>query len=421
MSNNVTTVPSLLLQSRILTVVLTVGLAFLLYFQSDSAAAIETSAGIDAITTSTEKEHIVHTADTETANKAVCSEEGISILTSALHANPEVGLRPYWAGHKDGRKNVDLSPPPSLIYPGLDDNLLASSFRGKQTYFLGDSTLYYLDQWVYRLLATTNRTLVGRSLSSMDTSAATEAVERAAPLVDFNTITYVSSDTYVSGTFIVGSVGPGGTCDLSRKYLKMKAKCSKVPGGCQTVIANFGLHWLHFHGAGRTLSGCEAVRWIHYEEWMQLVVHVAKESGAERLVFKTVNFICSEKYTGEYAEAASRYAAHVSTDLLDNCFRDLRNEISSSDIIDADIRSYCYNGTFNERGSNHLNARMSRFVKDYQREGNPGIEIGLYNDHDIESCAFTNTSDGRHYHSLNLVRIRLLAHLLWCMGRNAQT
>ena len=427
------------LQSRIVTVAFTGCLALLL------ADIGGTSGGID----SPENENVVQTSadaatsagddsstdavddrvqSDSTANIDICSEEGIAILTSALHANPETfGLRPYWAG-KEGKENdIDMSShqsPSIYTYPGLDDNLLDSSFRGKQVYFFGDSTLYYLDQWVYRLLATTNRTLVDGSLSSMDMTAANEAVDNASPEITFYTITYGESKTYVSGTFTVGAVGPGGTCDLSRKYAKMKAKCSRVRGGCHTVIANFGFHWLHFHGAGRTLSGCEAVKWIHYEQWMQHMVQLAREVGAKILLFKTLNFICSEKYTDEYAEANSVYSAKddINAHLINQCFQDLRDDIPA-DVGDADVRSYCYNATFNERGSTHLNQRMDVFVKEnrVRIKENLGIEIGLYNDHDIESCAYTNTSDGRHYHSLNLVRIRLLGHLLWCMtGGRAQ-
>ena len=429
------------LQSRIVTVVLTGCLAILLYFNNGSASDVGgTSGGIDS---TAENEHVVQNSAVSslagdgssvdddrappdsTANADICSEKGVAILTAALHANPETfGLRPYWAG-KEGKENdIDMSPKhSSSIYPGLDDNLLESSFRGEQVYFFGDSTLYYLDQWIYRLLATTNRTLVDGSLSSMDMTAANEAVDNASPEITFYTITYGESKTYVSGTFTVGAVGPGGTCDLSRKYAKMKAKCSRVSGGCHTVIANFGFHWLHFHGAGRTLSGCEAVKWIHYEQWMQHMVQLAREVGAKILLFKTLNFICSEKYTDEYAEAHAMYSSKDSNVRLTNeCFQDLRNDIPA-DVGDADVRSYCYNATFNERGSTHLNQRMDVFVKEnrVRIKENLGIEIGLYNDHDIESCAYTNTSDGRHYHSLNLVRIRLLGHLLWCMAGGTTT
>ena len=148
------------------------------------------------------------------------------------------------------------------------------------------------------------------------------------------------------------------------------------------------------------------------------MVQLAREVGAKILLFKTLNFICSEKYTDEYAKAHIMYSAKDSIARLTNeCFQDLRDQISA-EVGDADVRSYCYNATFNERGSTHLNQRMDVFVKENRGriKDNLGIEIGLYNDHDIENCVYTNTSNGRHYHSLNLVRIRLLGHLLWCMA-----
>jgi len=44
-----------------------------------------------------------------------------------------------------------------------------------------------------------------------------------------------------------------------------------------------------------------------------------------------------------------------------------------------------------------------------------GMSNSVFNDYDVESCEFTKQSDGRHYHPLNLLRIRLLGHMLSCM------
>lgn len=94
------------------------------------------------------------------------------------------------------------------------------------------------------------------------------------------------------------------------------------------------------------------------------MVQLAREVGAKILLFKTLNFICSEKYTDGYAKAHTMYSAKDSIARLTNeCFQDLRDQISA-EVGDADVRSYCYNATFNERGSTHLNQRMDAFVKE---------------------------------------------------------
>ena len=40
-------------------------------------------------------------------------------------------------------------------------------------------------------------------------------------------------------------------------------------------------------------------------------------------------------------------------------------------------------------------------------------KLAVFNDQVIQSCRYTN--DGRHYHPLNLVRIRILGNLLGCL------
>jgi len=62
-----------------------------------------------------------------------------------------------------------------------------------------------------------------------------------------------------------------------------------------------------------------------------------------------------------------------------------------------------------------LNMRLYRFIEDAQRRHDSEINIQVFNDRDLQSCASTAMGDGRHHHTLTLPRIRLLANQLDCL------
>jgi hypothetical protein len=67
-------------------------------------------------------------------------------------------------------------------------------------------------------------------------------------------------------------------------------------------------------------------------------------------------------------------------------------------------------------GSQYLNQRIHTFVNKYnaQYDGHGPI-IQIFNDHDVESRDYTANMDGRHYHYLNMLRIRLLMNQIQCV------
>mmetsp|Transcript_33569 Transcript_33569/g.73962 ORF Transcript_33569/g.73962 Transcript_33569/m.73962 type:complete len:398 (+) Transcript_33569:180-1373(+) len=318
-----------------------------------------------------------------------CSEDALADLRAVLRNDPEsVGLRP-----------ITVS---GVTFAGLDDTLLSESFRGHQIAFLGDSTLYHLNRWIHTLLLATDSSTLS-NLSSMDLSAANTILRPVEENLDFHiTKTIISAD----GTFIrfTGIVGVGGLCNFGTHWRRIRMYPPKV------LVANFGLHWLHFTGQGWNAEVCDVMRWIKYEEWLEETLRAAEKVGAETLLFKTTNLICAEKYDGEYAQGNKLYMAR-DKDTLDSCFNDVRGSIPA-EVEDDRIWSYCYNGTFNEIGAAHLNQRLVEFVM--ARRNTTKLKVGIFNDHDIESCSYTGELDGRHYHALNLVRIRLLGNVLKC-------
>jgi len=182
------------------------------------------------------------------------------------------------------------------------------------------------------------------------------------------------------------------------------------------LVVNMGLHWLHFYGLVRDTGPQAIVRWVHDETWLQQVLDRARdELGIKVLLFKTTNLVCDDKFNGPYSQAVKRYNA-LDDKTLAVCRNSVRAAFSQPDvhqhITDLQIANYCANGTLSNHGSDHLNQRLRHFVDDLEEQ--PGMYVGVFNDHDVQHCNYTKEGDGRHYHTLNLLRIRLLANYLQC-------
>mmetsp|Transcript_15111 Transcript_15111/g.32802 ORF Transcript_15111/g.32802 Transcript_15111/m.32802 type:complete len:112 (-) Transcript_15111:2616-2951(-) len=77
----------------------------------------------------------------------------------------------------------------------------------------------------------------------------------------------------------------------------------------------------------------------------------------------------------------------------------------------SDIEKYCKWGQLTDVGSRYLNDQMEDFVRNVQDSSSTsGLTVGIYNDHDIESCS--TTTDAIHHKSAIVARIRLLANTI---------
>ena len=159
---------------------------------------------------------------------------------------------------------------------------------------------------------------------------------------------------------------------------------------------------------------------------------MARNTKSIQLVlFKTVNRICTSKYDGKYRRAADLYdKARVQQrqdqtggdTVLDRCARQLENKtyqnaenMAYQNISRVEIQQYCREATFDEFGAQQLNRRLQSFVEERQQSSWKTIQtptLALFNDHDLQSCEYTKAEDGRHYHPLNLIRMRVLAHMI---------
>ena len=364
--------------------------------------------------------HVVNTNnEVSTANGTLpitCSEKGMRLLTNVIKSDQEhFGLRP-WSSF-DERHNEHI------YFPGLDSDLMDSSIRGRRIVLFGDSTLRNMNMWLHKLLNTNNSTVLS-SLATMDLSEANVNLvndtwkkcrmsNTGRGELTCNGIPKMPETQLADGTEVRFIWGPKFTDDqcpeFESSYNLMKTLRPQI------VIANMGLWWLHFQEMGRNQQGCVAETWVNYEQWLENTLLAAEEAGAEHLIFKTTNAICSEKYTNKYDRAHRSYSSKEDKTIKE-CFDSIRSN-SSSIMTNVDVFDYCNHGTFNDIGSDHLNQRLFKFVKakiGKARRRTASIKISVLNDHAIQSCDYTVQKDGRHYQRLNLARIRLLGNILSC-------
>ena len=93
-----------------------------------------------------------------------------------------------------------------------------------------------------------------------------------------------------------------------------------------------------------------------------------------------------------------------------------------SALTTAHALAYCRHGVFDNTGASFLNSRLEKVFTDRDSSGagedhayafkKGAANVVLFNDTAIQACRYTGASDGRHYHPLNTVRIRLLANLI---------
>merc|ERR1712194_580130 len=120
--------------------------------------------------------------------------------------------------------------------------------------------------------------------------------------------------------------------------------------------------------------------------------------------------ICDEERTHSWATWSSRYLS-LDSHTLEECYRENLKFAGSHDITEDQIRNYCQNGQFTERGSTYLNAQIREFVRDV-RDKNPAapLTVGIFDDHAVEGCY--STEDSIH-HPLNMMlRLRLLSNTI---------
>lgn len=361
-------------------------------------------------------------------NTAECRyfPEALFQLTNSLHDNPEqYALRPWKLLHAGPKY-------PAWHFPGLSSQLLQTTFGGKHVVLTGDSTLFYLVRWMQTLyhnvtLDSTNKlddmwvdtdmTVANYALNpDMDWQVgwADDTLPQVGPLKDGTHIAWFGHRG--------DSTTPGkDACTFEPLWDHVRVIQPHI------WMVNFGLHWLHLEGEGRDVPLCYVQAWLQYEDFLEQVVRVARESNVKLLLFKTTNKICTDHFRGDYADGVARYQRpDTSGDALTKCHHLIRDLIPSyaqipTEIFSAkNVKRYCQKAVMDEFGVKDLNHRLLEFVQHKQRQlvqedATNNLTIAIYNDHDLQSCTYSAPEDGRHYHPLNLMRIRLLGNMIQCL------
>lgn len=288
---------------------------------------------------------------------------------------------------------------------------------------IGDSTLFGLTRWMQTLFL--NETAAQQdALNHMLLTNANYAVNPEwLDQVGWTNETPPEIQIQHDGTHIVwdGHRGDPGeqACEFDVIWTRVKQLQPHI------LVVNFGFHWLHFMGGGRDVPLCSVQAWLEYGQWLNTVVDVALESGVKLLLFKTTNFICTDHYWGDYSDSEALYARQDPY-ILSRCKREIQRLMEQHghgngqngqvDLSNEDIARYCSKGALDEYGVKDLNHRLLEFVQAKQRViTGSELKMEIFNDHDVQSCQYSEPNDGRHYHPLNLMRIRLLANMIQCL------
>ena len=361
---------------------------------------------------------IVTSKHVEDIGVSGCSnlQTSLPLLISSLTTDPENGLSPVSLRSSDRN---DTSSHQVFNFPGLNENLLSSAFRGRRIAFVGDSTLYYPAKWLFVLLQSRDdqkQTTVFKGLSNLNLTYGNSFVRSMSS--QCKGVKCIILDGYSSpkpieneqdGTNIqwMGVAGPTRIFESAFQQAWKKVRSLKA----NIVVVNMGLHFFHFYGHGRDTAGPSIHAWVNYEAWLQTVLEQIVSAGAKTILFKTTNFICEEKYVKEFSTGNILYRQKDNATLA-KCNKLAYEEGKPHQLTRDNITNYCELGVLNENGAGYLNERLFVFVKSLPEM--PGIKIGIFNDHDVEQCQ--HTRDGRHYHESILLRLRMLGNQIQCMA-----
>ena len=342
-------------------------------------------------------------------------QTSLPLLISSLRTDPENGLSPLSlrSDHQDTQSQQVFN------FPGLNENLLSSAFRGRRIAFVGDSTLYYPAKWLFVLLQSRDdqkQTTIYKGLSNLNLTYGNSFVRSISSRckgVNCIILDGGSSPKPIEneqdGTNIqwMGVSGPTRIFESAFQHAWKKVRSLKA----DIVVVNMGLHFFHFYGHGKDTAGPSIHAWVNYEAWLQNALEQIVSAGAKIILFKTTNFICEEKYVREYSTGNTLYRQKDNTTLAE-CNKLAYEEGKPHQLTRDNITNYCKLGVFNENGASYLNERLFVFVKSLPEMA--GIKIGIFNDHDVEQCQ--HCKDGRHYHESNLLRLRMLGNQIQCMA-----
>lgn len=360
--------------------------------------------------------------------------EAMFQFQNSLKEEPEITATQPWVLHTTTTTTGTTTNKkyPTWHFPGLSHSLLKETFKGKRTLLVGDSTLFFMERWLQTLLY--NKTK--QDLNFLEHLNMTMANYNVNPDMDpdvgWNPDTPAHYYSKQDGTVVAwdGHRGMPGeaACHWDAVYEQITAMRPHV------LVVNFGLHWLHLMQVGRDVPLCYVRAWLTYEDWLASIVLLAQEAGVKLLLFKTTNAVCTDHFWGEYSDGVTLYQNRNVEQTRAKCKRAIQAMVrdhtkmgttaatkNNNDTLlytNDNIVRYCQRAVLDEYGAKDLNLRLQEFVHNYQAKNantNSNMTVAIFNDHDIQSCTYATLNDGRHYHPLNLMRIRMLANMIQCL------
>jgi len=301
------------------------------------------------------------------------------------------------------------------IFPEFNMDLLDSAFAHRRIAIVGDSTTFYLMRWIHHLMhiipagyvQAFGRYNVTRAHRKAEEYMAKVRPDKPVGIEDVTEFFYNRNQAHFlwqgfNGANIVHN------CDFDN--LVWPSVQDFAP---EILIVNWGIHAL----LNPHLKVCNIYQFLHLETiFYERILEIAQHSKTKLILFKTTNLMCeSSKVTTLDDNGCHEFMPQWAANPVS------RQQLEAYNISTADLNRWCDEATFNERGAERLNARLRAFVDEVQER--PGIldsniTLAIYNDHDMESCPYTQWNDGYHHQLLAFPRIRLLSHMIHCLWKD---
>lgn len=341
--------------------------------------------------------------------------QSIHALSASIKRDPEYASFPQWKfQNSSSSKNETI-----WSFPKLDLDLLDSAFGGKKLFFIGDSSSFYTMRWLFKAMYLAEKS--GEDLDELTTMWLTRAYRllegATAGLVDKEHFLFPRNKAEIGWRGIRGG-SSGRPCDFDN-FVNWDNVKQQRP---DIIVAHHGLHLLHRGSKSDTLHLCRVHQFLNHETlFLERVLETAKAAGTKLLLFKTNNFVCLEHHfrRGELEPFLANDPS-----FFNGCRAKLLNMTQKPDdnphnftFTNGELDRYCREAAFADISIENHNKRMRRFVEKAKKLAPSGLTIDIYDDRSIQSCEYNPMGDGIHYPTLQLPRIRLLAHLINCLWK----